>query len=335
MKSTTGIHQSPNYRDGAFQNLSPTDITLKNASFFKMLKGFINKPRNAFPPAKIPSVKTDLKDFQSDQPAITWFGHSSYLIQCKGKNILVDPVFSGNASPFSFMIKAFPGSNIYGVNDMPDIDMLIITHDHYDHLDKKTVRELVPKTKHIYTALGVGQTLEDWGIDHNKITEFDWWQGLEIEEGIELISTPARHFSGRTLKRNQSLWSAFVLKLFGCNIFIGSDSGYDTHFKSIGDKYGPFDIAILETGQYNEMWPLIHMMPEETVTAATELKAKLLMPVHWGKFALAFHPWTEPAERVIKAAAENKMLITTPMIGERFTIGAGYPTKQWWVDYTD
>ena len=268
----------------------------------------------------------------SESPVITWFGHSSYLIQCRGKNILVDPVFSGSASPFSFMVKAFPGTNVFGDKDFPYLDMMIITHDHYDHLDYKTIKKLAVKTDHFYTTLGTGEHLERWGIAPEKITDFDWWQHEIIEDGIELTATTARHFSGRSFTRNKSLWASFVLKLYGYNIFIGGDSGYDTHFKLIGEKYGPFDIAILEAGQYNAYWPHIHMMPEETVTAAIELKAKLLLPVHWGKFALAFHPWKEPVERISKAAVAKGLKISTPMIGEQIVLDQIIPQQQWWED---
>ncbi len=324
------IKASPNYRDGAFQNISATEVMLKGASYFTLLRDFINKPKNNKPAHPLPSVKQKIAPGSFDKLAITWFGHSSYLIQCRGKNILVDPVFSGSASPFSFMVKAFPGTNIYQAEDMPPIDMLIITHDHYDHLDHKTIKKLSGKIQHIYTSLGVGEHLEHWGIPAEKITEFDWWQETTVEEGIKLIAVPARHFSGRSFKRNQTLWSAFVLRIYGYNIFIGGDSGYDIHFKIIGEKYGPFDIAMLETGQYNLLWPLIHMMPEETIEAAKDLEAKWLMPVHWGKFALAYHPWNEPVERATKAAAEKSMPITTPMIGETVILDEVYPIKHWW-----
>jgi L-ascorbate metabolism protein UlaG (beta-lactamase superfamily) len=158
----------------------------------------------------------------------------------------------------------------------------------------------------------------------------DWWERKEVFEGIELIATPARHFSGRSFVRNKTLWSSFVLRTEQHSIYIGSDSGYDSHFKVIGEKYGPFDIGILECGQYNEWWPFIHMMPEETVLAAIDLKAKLLMPVHWGKFALGLHPWDEPINRAVARAQELGVSCTTPMIGEPVVLGETLPAKAWW-----
>ena len=266
----------------------------------------------------------------NDKPVIVWFGHSSYFIHINGKNILVDPVFSGYASPFSFTGKSFKGSDVFTVDDLPAIDLLILTHDHYDHLDYTTVRKLRSKTKAICTSAGVGSHLRYWGIDPAIITEFDWWDRKQIAE-ITLIAAPARHFSGRSLVRNKTLWSSFILIAGDYRVYIGADSGYDSHFKTIGEKYGPFDIAILECGQYNEWWPYIHMMPEETVQASIDLKAKVLMPVHWGKFALGLHPWDEPVTRVVAKAKELNVQITTPLIGQPVILNESLPAKQWWL----
>jgi L-ascorbate metabolism protein UlaG (beta-lactamase superfamily) len=324
------INNSSNYKSGSFQNLSPTEVTRKEASYTKMTRDFLNKPKNTTPQQLIPSVKTNLYTLADEEPVIVWFGHSSYLIKYKGTNILVDPVFSGHASPFSFSVKAFPGSDIYKVEDMPEIDMLIITHDHFDHLDYKTVMALQPKVKHIYTSLGVAAHLKYWGIADNKITEFDWWKIHEISEGIMLTAAPARHFSGRKFGRGKTLWSSFILKLYDCKIYIGGDSGYDSHFKMIGDKFGPFNIAVLECGQYGRDWPYIHMMPEEVATAAKDLNARLLLPVHWAKFALAMHAWNEPVQRVVKAAAEINQPVITPMIGEPIKLNTCIQQNEWW-----
>jgi L-ascorbate metabolism protein UlaG (beta-lactamase superfamily) len=278
----------------------------------------------------LPSVKTDLKNIETTKSVIVWFGHSSYLIRIDNKNILVDPVFSGNASPFSFMVKAFEGSDVYTTEDLPEIDFLILTHDHYDHLDYKTIKKLNKKIKAIYCSLGLALHLTYWGFSENIITEMDWWQTSKLTADITLTAMPARHFSGRGFKRFKTLWSSFILKTASYNLYLGGDSGYDKHFKEIGEKYGPFDIAILESGQYNTAWPLIHMMPEQTVQAALDLKAKVLLPVHWGKFSLALHPWNEPVQRVLKEAASMDLKITTPMIGEPVILDEVYPDKNWW-----
>lgn len=324
------IKISPNYKNGIFQNLVNTPVMAPNASYFKVLKEAFNRPKGIRPLHALPSVKTNLKTLQSDLPVVIWFGHSSYLIHCRGINILVDPVFSGHASPLPFMIKAFAGSDIYTLDDLPEIDMVIITHNHYDHLDKKTIKTLSNKPATFYTSLGVGICLEKFGVQSNRITEMDWWQSVIATDDIRITATPARHFSGRAIKRGGSLWSSFVLQLFNYTIYLGGDSGYGDHFKNIGAQCGPFDLAILECGQYNTSWPFIHMMPEEAVQASIDLKASVFMPVHWGKFALANHVWNEPVKRASKAAVALGVQITTPLIGEPVIVGQHYPDRTWW-----
>lgn len=323
---------SQNYRNGSFQNLSPTELMAKEKSFLSILRDFLNKPKTVTPPRPLPAVKTDLKAPPPAGTRLIWFGHSSYLLQSHGLNILVDPVFSGYASPFSFLIKAFAGTNTYTAADMPEIDILIITHNHYDHLDAGTLRKLHQKIKAVYTPLGVSKDLVRCGIPASLITEMDWWEEKTIHSGFTLTAAPARHFSGRGFKRGGSLWASFVLQTPESRIYIGGDSGYDTHFKTIGEKFGPFDIAILETGQYNTSWPLIHMSPEEAVKAAGDLRAKVMLPVHWGKFALANHPWDEPVVRVLAASNGGDLQVATPRIGEPVILGQLCPQSHWWED---
>lgn len=325
------IRLSPQFKQGAFQNFSPTPMKPDDVTYYQMLKETFQRPADVRPSKPLPSVKTDLKTLYSEKPVVIWFGHSSYLVHVNGFNILVDPVFSGSASPMSFMIKAFPGADAYTPADMPEIDLMIITHNHYDHLDKRTLSQLKPRTKMIYTALGVGRDLQSCLVRDNNIHELDWWESGEIAPGIALTSTPARHFSGRGLKRGGSLWSSFVLQIYGYQLFIGGDSGYDTHFEAIGDKYGPFDLVILECGQYNDNWPFIHMKPEETVQAAIDLKGKVLLPVHWAKFALANHPWNESAKRVTASATARDVKITTPKIGQPVVVDEFYPDEPWFL----
>jgi L-ascorbate metabolism protein UlaG (beta-lactamase superfamily) len=324
------VEASANYQDKSFKNLLPTTL-MENVSMFSIMWKFMNKPKNTFPPKPLPSVQTNLKALPDNAPVIIWFGHSSYLIKINGKHILVDPVFSGHASPFSFTAKSFAGTDIYDVEDLPEIDLLIISHDHYDHLDYKTIKKLNYKTKLIYTSLGVASHLNYWGIDNKKIIEFDWWDSYALSNDIQLTAVPARHFSGRSFVRNKTLWSSFVLQTKQHAIFIGADSGYGNHFKLINEKFGAFDIAILECGQYNLAWHDIHTLPEETVQACVDLNAKVLMPVHWGKFSISLHPWDEPVKRLLKKANELNVKVTTPMIGEPVIVGTSYPEKNWWV----
>ncbi|MFN8117447.1 MAG: MBL fold metallo-hydrolase [Bacteroidia bacterium] len=324
------IVQSPNYKNNAFQNLSHTDQLSKDTSYVKIMKDQMNKSKHVEPKKVLPFVKTDLNSIEAEEPTIVWFGHSSYLLKINGKTILVDPVFSGNASPFSFMIKAFKGADEYKAEHMPIIDLLLLTHDHYDHLDYKTLKQLRSKIKQIYCPLGVGSHLEHWGFEESRITELDWWETCSFSNGIEITAAPARHYTGRTMVRSKMLWASYILKTKSHSIYLGGDSGYDTHFKKIGDQYGPFDIALLESGQYNTSWPNIHMMPEETVQASIDLKANVLFPIHWAKFALAMHDWDEPIKRVLKKAEELSVKVTTPMIGEPLMISKFHETKFWW-----
>ena len=324
------IKQSSNYKKEGFENLSETPMMLQGISYFELIKKTLKKNPDTRPPSILPSVKTDLKNITTDKPIIIWFGHSSYFIRIDNKNFLVDPVFSGNASPLSSMIKAFKGSDVYTTNDFPAIDFLILTHDHYDHLDYKTLKKLRPKIKSIICSMGVSSHLIYWNFSEKIITEIDWWQTTDLADDMTLTATPARHFSGRGLKRHKTLWSSFILRTGSYNLYLGGDSGYDFHFKEIGEKYGPFDVVILESGQYNAAWPFIHKMPEQTVQAAIDLKAKVLLPVHWGKFTLSLHAWNEPPQRVLKEVALKNLKVTTPMIGEAVVLDESYPDKKWW-----
>lgn len=323
------IEKSPNYKDGIFQNLSPTPMMAEEGTFFNMIKAYWNSPKTS-PANDIPFIKTDLKSLEQNTPSITWFGHSSYLIKINGKNILIDPVFSGYASPFSFSVKSYQGANEYQVEDFPALDYVFITHDHYDHLDYNTIQKLISKTKTFVTSIGVGSHLEYWGVNPANIIELDWWDSSQLDSSLKVTSTPSRHFSGRGFTRGKTLWSAFVLESDTFKIYLGGDSGYDTHFKKVGVQFGGFDIAILECGQYNKMWKYIHMMPEEVAQAAKDLNAKVLMPVHWSKFTLAIHEWNEPIKRVKNAAEKLEIPITTPKIGETIKIGQSYLTTAWW-----
>ena len=268
---------------------------------------------------------------QPEEDVLIWFGHSSYFMQIDGKKILVDPVFSGSASPFSFMVKAFEGTDIYSAEDFPEIDYLFITHDHWDHLDYKTIIQLKSKINKIITGLGVGSHCERWGFEQNKIIERDWNQEIKFADGLTVHTNTSRHFAGRGLQRNNTLWSSFVLITPSYKIFIGGDSGYDSYFAEIGNKFGGFDLAILENGQYNESWKYIHMMPHEVLKAAKELNAKRLFPVHSGKFALANHTWKEPLRKITELNKNVRIPLVTPMIGEKVLLNLHEQKfSKWW-----
>ncbi len=320
----------PNYTAGKFQNLGGVKFSPSDAPVGKLLRGFLSRPKTTRPSRPMPSVTTDLRAPGTDRPTIIWFGHSSYLIKYEQLNIMVDPVFSGNASPVPGSVRAFTGSNEYGVADLPPIDVLVLTHDHYDHLDYATVAALRPQVGRVVTALGVGAHLRAWGYDAAQITELNWHETTAPLPGVQFTAVPAQHMSGRTFSPQNTLWAAFVLQLGPYRLYLGGDSGYGPHFKETGVKYGPFDLALLENGQYNELWHAIHTLPEETAQAAHDLRAATLLPVHWAKFVLGYHPWNEPVQRLLPAAAALGQPVTVPRIGEPYTVGDPVRAEPWW-----
>lgn len=326
------IKTSKNFQDGEFKNFSESPVYAGEGSVFKeAVKYFLLKVDHRYPDDSIPFIKTDLKNVDSNSEILVWLGHSSYFLQIEGKKILVDPVLSGYAAPFESMNKAFMGSDWYKAENIPDIDYLFISHDHYDHLDYETIIKLKDRVKQVICPLGVGSHFEHWGFEKEKITELDWYEKAETNSEWEIYATPARHYSGRGLKRNKTLWASFVLNTAKKTIYIGGDSGYDTHFKEIGNKYGPFDLAILELGQYHENWKFIHMLPEHFFLAANDLKAQKVMGVHNSKFALGKHAWFDPLETITELSKDSKIPLLTPMIGEPLNLNDSTQTfTQWW-----
>ncbi|MCJ0743657.1 MBL fold metallo-hydrolase [Pedobacter montanisoli] len=320
-----------NYKDGQFQNQEPTPALAEGQSMLKVLWNFLGKHPETSPVHPIPFIKTDLKNLLPDENVLIWFGHSSYFTQVDGLKFLIDPVFSGSASPLPGSVKAFAGSNYYQVADMPHIDVLLISHDHWDHLDYKTIQLLKDKVNQVICGLGVAQHFEYWGWDKTKLIEKNWYERVDLATGFSITLTPARHFSGRLFARNISLWTSFVLQTPTKKIFLGGDSGYGPHFKSIGEQFGPFDLALLECGQYNENWPYIHSLPNEIIKEVQELKAANFMPVHHSKFKLAQHPWYEPLQQVSLLAETNRLAITLPKIGEKVNLNQlGKTWAKWW-----
>lgn len=324
------IKKSPNFKDGIFLNQNPTPQITNDAGFFSMLKNHFSA-KNKKPADDIPSVKTNLLNLPDNEDVLVWFGHSSYFMQIDGKRFLVDPVFSGHASPFSFSVKAFNGTNNYWVEDIPEIDFLVITHDHWDHLDYETILKLKPKVKKVITGLGTGAHLEYWGFEPNSVIEMDWFENYDAGNGFVFYTTPARHFSGRGFIHKKTLWVSFVLQTPSVKIFIGGDGGYDSHFAGIGEKYGEFDLVILENGQYNSSWKYIHMMPDQVLQAAKDLRAKRLFPVHSSKFALANHAWDTPLKTITTLNEKEKLNLVTPVIGEKVELkNPDQMFTKWW-----
>lgn len=327
------IKKSPNYRNGKFQNIHPTPNLTEGYGYAGVTYEFLFKknPRRK-PVDSIPSTKTDLFKLLPEEDVLVWFGHSSYYIQLDGKKILVDPVFSGNASPIPGTNKAFRGTDRYTVDDLPEIDYLFISHDHYDHVDHETLSRLKTKVKKIICGLGVGAHLEHWGYLPGSIIEKDWNETISLDPGFTAYTRPARHFSGRGFSANNTLWLSYLLQTPTMKIYIGGDSGYDTHFAEIGQEFGPIDLAILEDGQYDIKWRYIHLLPEEVLNAAVDLKAKRLFPVHSSKFVMANHPWDEPLAKVSELNRNYNIPLVTPIIGQRVNLkDSSQQFSQWWV----
>lgn len=331
-KRLAQMNQSPNYKDGKFQNLSPSPLLAEGYTYTGVISDFFfRKKENRRPLDSIPSVKTDLASLPLNEDLLIWFGHSSYLLQFGGKRILVDPVLSGNAAPLGFMNKAFKGAHSHTAEDLPYIDYLLITHDHYDHLDYKTVKTLKNKVGAVICGLGVGAHFEKWGFPTNQIIERDWWEAAVLEDSLSVHLTPARHYSGRGVKRSNTLWTSYVVTTPTRKIYLGGDSGYGEHFKEIGQRFGPFDLAVLENGQYNPAWRNIHSLPEDVVQAGKDLNAKRVLPGHSSKFDLAGHPWNEPLQKITELSERANLSLVTPMIGEIVKLNDSTQTfAKWW-----
>lgn len=326
------VKNSANYRDNKFQNIHQTEQITSDKSYFALLVQFVfGKKERLEPQTDLPAVKTNLWELDKQTDLLVWFGHSSYMLQTDGIRILVDPVLSGAASPVSFVNKPFKGTDIYKPEDIPDIDYLIITHDHWDHLDYNTVKQLKDRTAKVICGLGVAEHLEYWGFDKKNIIELDWNEDSVLGNGFTIYCLPARHFSGRGLSPNQSLWASFLLETPSQKIFIGGDGGYDTHFAEIGKQFENIDLAILENGQYGKDWKYIHLMPEQVIQAFKDLNAKQLFAVHHSKYSLALHPWDEPLKNISAFAEKDSINLILPMIGEQVNLNdSTYTVKKWW-----
>ncbi|BCB05555.1 MBL fold metallo-hydrolase [Bacillus sp. KH172YL63] len=326
------VHLSPRQSEGVFQNELPTSMDTSFSGTVSMVRDLIKRDPGRKPPGDLPRVDFPSLRHPHPVPNVTWFGHSASMIELEDKRLLLDPMFGPSPSPLPWLGgKRYSKELPFSMDDLPDIDAVIFSHDHYDHLDYSTIQKLRGKVQQFFVPIGVGSHLEHWGIDRGHITELDWWDELEWS-GLTLVCTPARHFSGRSLNdRNASLWCSWCIIGPSTSIFFSGDSGYGPHFEKIGRKYGPFDLTMMECGQYDPRWAPIHMTPEETVQAHRDVQGKWLLPIHWGAFTLSFHAWTDPVERVTKKAEEIGVPVATPRIGETFLLKEGsLPDSKWW-----
>ena len=319
------------FYDGQFHNPVEQPLIVSEESRAARLAQFLfGKDQDAVPDQVLPSVKTNLFELADNENAIVWMGHSTYFLQLDGIRFLVDPVFSHNASPVPMTNTAFDGANIYSADDIPEIDYLLISHDHWDHLDYPTVTALKGKIKQVVAPIGVGSYFKQWGYNPDQIHEGDWYDSFRAER-LDIHILPAQHFSGRLLERNHTLWGSFAIITPNHKIYLGGDSGYGPHFKEISQRLGAFDIAILENGQYNKDWPYIHMSPEETAQAALDLQAKAILPAHNSKFKLSHHSWYEPLERISQLSEDQPYHLLTPLIGETVDIDDSKQIfPKWW-----
>ena len=327
------IRRSPHYRNGQFVCLQPiTRIAKREENLLTVWWKFLfSDKKKLFPSSPIPSRKTAVASIPKEKECVIWLGHSSFYLQLAGVRILIDPVFSPYASPISLINAAFPGSNVYTADDFPEVDVLVISHDHWDHLDFPTVTALRSRVRTTVCPLGVGSYLEQWGIPPDTIREEDWDTEIPISRELSIHILPSQHFSGRMLKPNQTEWAGFAFVTPHRRVFYSGDGGYGAHFESIGKRFGGFDLALLENGQYNKAWPKVHMMPLETALAGVDVRAKAVVPCHSGKFALSHHAWDAPYRELTATSAGKPYRLLTPMIGECVEIGdnsCSFPP--WW-----
>lgn len=331
--------RSAQYRDGKFFNSVQTNTDFPISKYFEVMYQFVTNTKGREPEEKIETFAFDAEKWTArneDEIMLSWFGHSSVLIKMEGKTILADPVFGERASMFSFMgPKKFDFSHHMDATLLPQIDLVIISHDHYDHLDYSTMTQLKDRVKLFYVPLGVASHLESWGIPAENIKTFDWWEEQSLDQNIKLTFTPTRHFSGRGLTdKFNTLWGSWVIEGNNQKMYFSGDSGYFPGFKEIGDNFGVFDLVLIECGAYNkENWPDIHMLPEQSVQAALDVNAKLAMPIHWGKFNLALHLWKDPIQRFKKEADLKNLSTHTPQVGAVLAIPSEASKEEWWETY--
>lgn len=321
------IERSAAYSNGEFRNVERTPQLTSDKGRFRVMIDFLfeSRERNR-PTGVLPAVRTDLHALDTADELVVWFGHSSYYIQSAGRRILVDPVFE-DAAPISFINRAFDGTNIYSAADIPEIDYLIITHDHWDHLDYETVTALKDRTAKVICPLGVGEHFEYWGFALNKIVELDWNESHRVDSTLAIHALTARHFSGRTFRSNQTLWASFMIQSATSTIFLSGDTGYGAHFKQIAERFPSIDLALMENGQYNADWRYIHLMPEHLEQAIADLAARHVITGHNSKYALAKHAWDEPLDRAAKIKT-----VLTPQIGQviKLNNSTTIATEKWW-----
>lgn len=323
----------PQFADGSFHNTLPTNILAAGHSTPAiLLHDWLNPVQGLSPPSALPTEHVNLSALDRQQDVVIWLGHASFLVQLAGQRMLIDPLLGDSIGPKPFSVTAFAGSRPYRLAELPPIDTLLITHDHWDHLDYDTITALRDKVGRVLVPLGVGAHFLRWGYAADKVQEGRWYQRVSLSPTLAAYLVPARHYSGRGLRNNGTLWAGYALVSAQKRLLFSGDSGYGPHFREIGRQLGPFDLAALDMGQYDARWPLIHMTPEEAALAATQLRTRHLLPAHVGRFSLARHRWDEPFDRIVAASAGRSYQLLTPRIGEPVYLNhtvTALPTR-WW-----
>jgi len=328
------IQTSPQFSEGKFRNKQQTQVFEWGKTWAIMKDYFNNKSDKSVPKVAPPIQELTVDEFNLENNTTLNFarlGHSTLLIQMSGKYFLTDPVFSERVSPVQWLGPKRFHPVPMDIDSIKEIEAVIISHNHYDHLDEGSIKQLKEKVNHFVVPLGIGDKLMAWGVDESKITQLDWWQNIKLND-VELISTPAQHFSGRGITdSDKTLWSSWVIRNQQHSLYFSGDTGYFPGFKDIGEKYGPFDYAFMECGAYNELWRDIHMMPEDSLQAFKDVRGKVMVPIHNGTFDLSTHAWFDPMEKITKLAQENNVTLLLPQIGQLINTTEAVATSSWWI----
>lgn len=320
---------SPQFRDGKFLNTEPSPV-ITAADGPSIARALLTRGDRGRPVGAVPLVRSARTSDAPAELAATWYGHASAMVEVDGQRVLLDPVWGDRVSPSPTVGPRRLHPPPVPIEDLPKVDAVLISHDHYDHLDLPTVRSLVrTQTAPFVVPLGIGAHLRRWGVPDERIIELDWGQSADVG-ALRLTCTQARHFSGRGLRRDNTLWSSWVIRGPKQRVYFGGDTGYTAGFAEIGQQHGPFGLTLLPIGAYGAQWPHIHMNPEEAVRAHGDLGGEVLLPIHWATFELAFHGWAEPVQRLWVAAAEAGVALALPMPGQRITNADPPPIEDWW-----
>lgn len=328
---TVAYPQSPQFADEAFRNpVTPKQPGAREMASL-MWRFLFDKPKDTVPAAPLPVRTIPRDELQAAADGTLYrLGHSTLLLKLDGGWWLTDPVFSKRASPMQWAGPKRFHAPALALADLPPITGVILSHDHYDHLDKAAIRALSDRVQHFYAPLGVGDLLVKWGVPRERVSQFDWWQSVQVGQ-LRLTATPAQHFSGRApFQNNPTLWASWVIQTPDLRLFFSGDSGYFSGFREIGERFGPFDVTLMECGAYDAQWSGVHMLPAQSVQAHRDLRGRWMLPIHNGTFDLAFHAWHAPLEAVAAEAQRQGVAVSTPMMGEPVNLQAPQPFTAWW-----